>query len=111
MNEWATREMDLMVAIRRLHASPDGELSLPLHEALKSGSSVMINTSEAVYRLGVESVEPEMALARRLSPKEVERSRTGIREAAGSWAGVDTDAFKAYILERHRIANHPPVEL
>jgi hypothetical protein len=45
------------------------------------------------------------------SPDEVTRSREGILKAAGSWKGMDTEAFKAYIAERRHTANRPPVKL
>lgn len=100
-----------MVATKMLRVSPDSELSLLLHEALKSGEPVVINTGEVVYRLGVESTEPAAPTVQRPSPEEVERSRAGVRETAGSWRDIDADAFKVYIRERRRTANHPPVEL
>ena len=34
------------------------------------------------------------------SPEDVQRSRDGILKAAGSWKGIDTEAFKAYINNR-----------
>jgi hypothetical protein len=46
-----------------------------------------------------------------LSPEEVTRSREGILQAAGSWKGIDTEAFKAYIKERRQTANRPSVKL
>jgi len=44
---------------------------------------------------------------------DVAASRSAIREAAGSWgrAGVDAEAFKAYIRERRQTANRPSVPL
>jgi hypothetical protein len=45
------------------------------------------------------------------SPDEVTRSKDGILKAAGSWKGMDTDAFKAYIAERRHTANRPSVKL
>jgi len=100
-----------MVATRTLRISPDSELSLLLRDALESGEPAVVDTGEVVYRLGVESTARAGARARRPSPEEVERSRAGIREAAGSWRDFDADAFKAYIRERRRTANRPPVEL
>ncbi|MGH2562810.1 MAG: hypothetical protein ACRDJH_27430 [Thermomicrobiales bacterium] len=39
-----------------------------------------------------------------------EASIRGIREAAGSWAGlIDAEAFKAYIRERRRTKNRPSI--
>jgi hypothetical protein len=45
------------------------------------------------------------------TPEDVARSRDGIRQAAGSWKDIDTEAFKAYIAERRRTANRPSVKL
>jgi uncharacterized protein (DUF433 family) len=57
----------------------------------------------AVERIGDEGTMP--------SPEDVARSREGIREAAGSWRDIDTEAFKAYIKERRQTANRPSVKL
>jgi uncharacterized protein (DUF433 family) len=57
----------------------------------------------AVERVSDEGTAP--------SPEDVARSREGIREAAGSWKDVDTEAFKAYIAERRHTANRPSVKL
>jgi hypothetical protein len=38
------------------------------------------------------------------TPAEVARSREGILKAAGSWKGIDTEAFKAYIKDRRYTA-------
>jgi uncharacterized protein (DUF433 family) len=57
----------------------------------------------AVERIGDEDTAP--------SPEDVARSREGIREAAGSWQGIDTEAFKAYINNRRQTANRPSVKL
>jgi hypothetical protein len=45
------------------------------------------------------------------SPDDVARSKEGIRKAAGSWKGIDTKAFKAYIKERRQTVNRPSVKL
>jgi uncharacterized protein (DUF433 family) len=57
----------------------------------------------AVKRIGDEDTAP--------SPEDVARSREGIREAAGSWKDIDTEAFKAYIAERRHTANRPSIKL
>jgi hypothetical protein len=57
----------------------------------------------AVERIGDEDAAP--------SQEDVARSRAGIREAAGSWKGIDTTAFKAYIKDRRQTANRPSVKL
>ena len=59
--------------------------------------------SHAVERVSDEDTAP--------SPEDVARSREGIREAAGSWKDIDTEAFKAYIKERRQTANRPSVKL
>jgi hypothetical protein len=46
-----------------------------------------------------------------LSPEAIARSKEGIRKAAGSWKGIDTEAFKAYIKDRRQTANRPSVKL
>lgn len=41
---------------------------------------------------------------------DAERAIEGIRQAAGAWKGlVDAEEFKAYIRERRRTKNRPPV--
>jgi hypothetical protein len=45
------------------------------------------------------------------SPDDVATSRDGILKAVGSWKGVDTEAFKAYINDRRHTANRPSVKL
>jgi hypothetical protein len=45
------------------------------------------------------------------SPEDVAQSREGICKAAGSWQGIDTEAFKAYIADRRRTANRPSIKL
>jgi uncharacterized protein (DUF433 family) len=57
----------------------------------------------AVERVSDEDTAP--------SPEDVARSREGIREAAGSWKDIDTEAFKAYIAERRHTANRPSIKL
>jgi uncharacterized protein (DUF433 family) len=59
--------------------------------------------SHAVERVSDEDTAP--------SPEDVARSREGIREAAGSWKDIDTEAFKAYIKDRRQTANRPSVKL
>lgn len=102
-----------MVATKTLRVSPDSELSILLRDALKTGESLVIETGDASYRLGVEadwvgSASPAKPLP---TPEEVERSRAGILAAAGTWKDFDAEAFKAYIYERRRTSSRPPVEL
>jgi hypothetical protein len=37
--------------------------------------------------------------------EEVTLPKEGILKAAGSWKGIDTEAFKAYIADRRQSAN------
>ena len=59
--------------------------------------------SHAVERVSDEAAAP--------SPEDVARSREGIREAAGSWKDIDTEAFKAYIIDWRQTANRSSVKL
>ncbi len=54
-----------------------------------------------------------MTRAQAASPSaaDIEQSIAGIRQAAGSWRDVDTDAFNAYREERRRLHTRPPAEL
>lgn len=99
-----------MGTIKTLRVPPDSELSLLLHDALATGEPVTVDTGDALFRLDVDSAvdTPSQSQA---TVDATERSREGIREAAGSWADIDADAFKAYIRERRRTANRPPVKL
>jgi hypothetical protein len=67
---------------------------------------ILLEKNGELYRL--ERMETE---GNTPSPEEVTRSRDGILKAAGSWKGMDTEAFKAYIAERRHTANRPSVKL
>jgi hypothetical protein len=67
---------------------------------------ILLEKNGELYRL--ERMETE---DKTLSPEEVSRSRQGIRKAAGSWKGIDTEAFKAYIADRRHTANRPSIKL
>jgi hypothetical protein len=54
---------------------------------------ILLEKNGELYRL--ERMETE---GKAPNPEEVARSREGIRKAAGSWQGIDTEAFKAYIV-------------
>jgi hypothetical protein len=45
--------------------------------------------------------------SRTRSPDEGTRSRAGIRNAAGSWQDIDTEAFTAYSTNRRQTATRP----
>jgi hypothetical protein len=71
-----------------------------------AGSPILLEKNGELYRL--ERMETE---GNTPSPEEVMRSREGILKAAGSWQGIDTEAFKAYIKDRRQTANRPAVKL
>ena len=103
-----------MVATKTLRVSPDSELGVLLHDAKVTGASIVVDTGEAVYRLGIEPGASEKAssLRRERTPEEIEDSIEGIRQSAGSWRGhIDAEVFKAYIRERRLTKNRPSVKL
>jgi hypothetical protein len=70
------------------------------------GRPILLEKNGELYRLErMENIEKTP------TPAEVTRSRDGILKAAGSWQGMDTDAFKAYIADRRHTANRPSVKL
>ena len=84
---------------------PDGsDLAKILTDA--AGSPIVLEKNGELYRL--ERMENDEKTP---SPEEVTRSRDGIRKAAGSWQGIDTEAFKAYIADRRHTANRPSIKL
>jgi hypothetical protein len=69
---------------------------------------ILLGKNGELYRL--ERMETE---GNTPSPADIRRSREGILKAAGSWQGIDTEAFKAYIKDRRHTAKrfwnwHPP---
>jgi hypothetical protein len=80
---------------------PDGSsLAKLLTDA--AGSPLLLEKNGELYRL--ERMEQE---SKTPSPEDLTRSREGILKAAGSWKGIDTEAFKAYIKDRRQTANRP----
>jgi hypothetical protein len=71
-----------------------------------AGSPLLLEKNGELFRL--ERMETEDNI---LSPEDVSRSKDGILKAAGSWQGIDTEAFKAYIADRRHTANRPSVKL
>jgi hypothetical protein len=63
---------------------------------------ILLEKNGELYRL--ERIEQE---GKMLSPAEVTQSREGILKAAGSWKGMNTEAFKAYIADRRHPAGRP----
>jgi hypothetical protein len=90
--------------VKKITVSEGSSLAKLLTDA--AGSPILLEKNGELYRLermGREEKPP--------SPEEVTRSREGIRKAAGSWQGIDTEAFKAYIKDRRQTANRPSVKL
>ena len=84
---------------------PEGsDLAKLLTEA--AARPILLEKNGELFRL--ERIEKEVKAP---SPEKVTRSREGILKAAGSWKDIDTEAFKAYISARRRIANRPSVKL
>ena len=99
---------------KTLHVPPDSELSRALGEAATTGDPVLIDTGETLFTIVVEAPlqkDHSVASRDRPSPERVARSIEGIRQAAGSWAEIDAEAFKAYIRERRRSSSRPQVQI
>jgi hypothetical protein len=71
-----------------------------------AGSPILLEKNGELYRL--ERLETE---GKAPSPEEVARSRERIRKAVGSWQGIYTEAFKAYIKDRRQTVNRPCIKL
>ena len=100
--------------LRHITVAPESELAHGIKAANESGEPLTVDIGEASYTVFVANRSSRTADEASLpSPAEVERSRHGIHEAAGSWkdAGVDAEAFKRYIKERRRTANRPSPQL
>jgi hypothetical protein len=74
-----------------------------------AGSSLTKLLTEAAVRPILLEKNGEVFLLERLesaekppSPEDVTRSKDGILNAAGSWKGIDTKGFKAYINDRRQ---------
>jgi hypothetical protein len=89
---------------KKIIVSEGSSLAKLLSDA--AGSTILLEKNGELYRL--ERMENTGKVP---SPDEVTRSRDGILKAAGSWQGIDTEAFKAYIAERRHTANRPSVKL
>ena len=89
-----------------MKAEPPKKITVPEGSSLAklltdaAGSPLLLEKNGDLYRL--ERLE---------TPVDVAQSREGILRAAGSWQGVDTEAFKAYINDRRHTANRPSVKL
>jgi hypothetical protein len=84
--------------VKKITVSEGSSLAKLLADA--AGSPILLENNGELYRLermGQEGNTP--------SPEEVTRSKDGVLKAAGSWHGMDTEAFKAYIADRRHTAN------
>jgi hypothetical protein len=89
---------------KKIKVTPASDLTQLLHDA--AVHPILLENNGELYRLermGNTSTTP--------TPEEAARSREGIRNAAGSWKGVATEAFKAYVADRRRTANRRAVKL
>jgi hypothetical protein len=89
---------------KKITVTEDSSLAKLLSDA--AASPILLEKNGEVFlleRMGNEE--------KTLSSEDVTRSREGILKAAGSWKGIDTEAFKAYIKERRQTANRPSVKL
>ena len=67
---------------------------------------ILLENNGKLYRL--ERMENASTMP---TPEGVARSRDGILKAVGSWSGMDTEAFKAYVADRRGTVNRPSVKL
>jgi hypothetical protein len=89
---------------KKIKVTAASDLAKLLRDA--AARPILLEKNGELYRL--ERMETE---GNTLSPKDVSRSKDGILKAAGSWQGIDTEAFKAYISDRRHTANRPSVKL
>jgi len=95
--------------VKTVKLPADSELARALDEATRAGAPVVVDTGEMVYSLSIGVVSAKTATP---TADEAARSAEGIRKAAGRWKDlIDAEAFKAYIRERRRTSNRPPVRL
>jgi hypothetical protein len=89
-------------ATKTIAVEPGSELDRLLEEALATTVVLLKNDGQ---RFLLQQASDDI-----WADYDPEASIRGIREAAGSWAGlVDAEAFKAYIRERRRTKNRPSV--
>jgi hypothetical protein len=89
---------------KKIKVTPASDLTQLLHDA--AAHPILLENNGELYRL--ERMENTSTVP---TPEEAARSRKGILKAAGSWRGIDTEAFKAYVADRRRTANRPAVKL
>lgn len=89
---------------KTIEVEPDSELDRLLDEAARA--PLRLVRGEERFRLDRETEPPTDDIWAGYDP-EVARQST--LAAAGSWKDIDAEAFKAYIRERRRTKNRPPV--
>jgi hypothetical protein len=109
---------EVPMAARRkpIRVTDESNVRLLLRDVAAAGSPVLVDTGDALYDVDVhrstagspgEPPRPDPP-----SEEQVARLLAGIHNAAGGWRGlVDAEELTAYIYERRRMANRPPVEL
>jgi hypothetical protein len=85
---------------KKIKVTPASDLTQLLHDA--AAHPVLLENNGELYRL--ERMENTSTTP---TPEEAARSREGIRNAAGSWKGVATEAFKGYVAARRQTGTHP----
>ena len=92
-----------------IHIPEDSDIVGLLREAIVSGETMEVVADGIVYSVSVVEQKPEGK--RRPDTDKVRQLQEDIRVASGSWKYVDAEEFNAYIRERRKTANRPPVEL
>ena len=92
-----------------IHIPEDSELAGLLRESSESGNPVRIEANGTVYE--GYFVEQPTSARHRPDPEKVRQLQEDIRAVTGAWKNFDAEGFNAYIRERRKTANRPPVEL
>jgi hypothetical protein len=96
--------MDKM--LRTISVSSNSDLAHELGAAQSAARSIAIDTGDTIYEVFVSRSQPAAA-----TDDSSARSIAGIRDAAGSWGDIDTEALEAYRDERRKLHTRPPVNL
>jgi hypothetical protein len=89
---------------KKIKVTAASDLAKLLSDA--AASPILLEKNGELYRL--ERMEHTSTMP---TPDDIARSRDGILKAAGTWKGMDTEAFKAYIADRRHTTNRPSVKL
>lgn len=98
---------------KAIRISSPNDLGRVLKHAAEAGESVLVDTDDGMFELLVHPAARIKAdVTSEPSSEQVARSIAGIRKATGGWKDlVDAEDLTAYIYERRRSANRPPVTL